>query len=176
LQALGPDGMTMLDWDMGRVIGRVTALAVDPANESQVFLGAAAGGLWKSVDGGQSWVQLFDQIGTESVGSILLENGNPDHVWVGTGEANAGCIDYFGLASSIPATADKPSKRATAAATRRCRFLSSRRSRNRPADPNVLIVGGQGHCNANGSSSAAGFIAHRRRTDLDTSAGRERLA
>ena len=31
-QSLGPDGMTMLNWEMGRVIGRVTALAVDPAD------------------------------------------------------------------------------------------------------------------------------------------------
>ncbi|MET0231183.1 MAG: hypothetical protein ABW186_09660, partial [Rhodanobacteraceae bacterium] len=51
-QPLGPDGMNMLDWDMGRVIGRVTALAVDPADESHLFLGAAAGGVWKSTDGG----------------------------------------------------------------------------------------------------------------------------
>ncbi|HEV7491136.1 MAG TPA: hypothetical protein VGO25_10045, partial [Rhodanobacteraceae bacterium] len=37
-QTLGPDGMTMLNWDMGNVIGRVTALAVDPADESHMFL------------------------------------------------------------------------------------------------------------------------------------------
>src|SRR4029077_5045903 len=72
-QPLGPDGMTMLNWDMGRVIGRVTALAVDPADESHLYLGAAPGGLWKSTDGGGSWTQLFDTIGTESIGSILLE-------------------------------------------------------------------------------------------------------
>ena len=84
-QALGPEGMTMLDWDMGNVVGRVTALAVDPADEGRMYLGAAAGGLWKTMNGGRDWTQLFDAIGTESIGSILLETGHPDHVWVGTG-------------------------------------------------------------------------------------------
>src|SRR3954470_2538635 len=50
-QALGPEGMTMLNWDMGNVIGRVTALAVDPGNEATMYLGAAAGGVWKTTNG-----------------------------------------------------------------------------------------------------------------------------
>ena len=103
-QALGPETMTMLDWDMGAVVGRVTALAVDPVEEGTMYLGAAAGGVWKTTNSGRSWVQLFDAIGTESVGSIVMENGNPDHVWVGTGEAFAGCLACLFAASRITLT------------------------------------------------------------------------
>jgi len=156
-QPLGPEGMTMLDWDMGRVIGRVTALAVDPADETHLFLGAAAGGLWRSNDGGDSWTQLFDGIGTESIGSILMEPGNPAHVWVGTGEAFAGCLDYFGLGlfySSDGGDTFEP-RNGSGATAMPLSFITA--LAQSPADPNVLIVGGQGHCNENGSSSSGGL-------------------
>lgn len=156
-QALGPDGMTMLDWDMGHVIGRVTALAVDPADESQMFLGGAAGGLWKTTDGGQSWAQLFDQIGTETIGSILLENGQPDHVWVGTGEADAGCIDYFGLGLFYSADGGQTFEARNGSGDTAMPLSFVTAIAQSPADTNILIVGGQGHCNANGSSSGGGL-------------------
>ena len=156
-QPLGPEGMTMLDWDMGRVIGRVTALAVDPADESHLFLGAAAGGLWKTVDGGVSWTQLFDQIGTESVGSILMETGNPTHIWVGTGEAFAGCLDYFGMGIfySDDDGATFTAKNGSGDTAMPLSFVTA--LAQSPADPTILLAGGQGHCNENGSSSAGGI-------------------
>ena len=156
-QPLGPDGMTMLNWDMGHVIGRVTALAVDAADESEIYLGAAAGGLWKSVDGGQTWVQLFDQIGTESIGSILLQGGNPDQVWVGTGEANAGCIDYFGLGLFYSGDGGQTFEPRNGSGDTAMPLSFVTAIAQSPADPEILIVGGQGHCNGNGSSSGGGL-------------------
>ncbi len=156
-QALGPEGMTMLDWDMGHVIGRVTALAVDPADENTMYLGAAAGGVWKTTDGGQAWTQLFDAIGTESIGSILMESGNRDHVWVGTGEAFAGCVDYFGLGlfySSDGGATFEP-RNGSGDSAMPLSFITA--LAQSPTDPNVLIVGGQGHCNTNGSASGGGL-------------------
>ncbi len=156
-QALGPEGMTMLDWDMGHVIGRVTALAVDPSNEGNIYLGAAAGGVWKTTNGGRDWTQLFDAIGTESIGSILMESGNPDHVWVGTGEAFAGCLDYFGLGLfySADGGATFEPRNGSGDTAMPLSFITA--LAQSPADPNVLIVGGQGHCNGNGSTSGGGL-------------------
>jgi len=156
-QALGPETMTMLDWDMGAVVGRVTALAVDPVEEGTMYLGAAAGGVWKTTNSGRSWVQLFDAIGTESVGSIVMENGNPDHVWVGTGEAFAGCLDYFGLGlfySSDGGVTFEP-RNGSGDTAMPLSFVTA--LAQSPADPNVLIAGGQGHCNGNGSTSGGGL-------------------
>jgi photosystem II stability/assembly factor-like uncharacterized protein len=153
----GPEGMTMLNWDMGNVIGRVTALAVDPANEDTIYLGAAAGGVWKTTTGGQSWTQLFDTIGTESIGSILMENGNPDHIWVGTGEAFAGCLDYFGLGlfySSDGGATFEP-RNGSGDTAMPLSFVTA--LAQSPGDPNVLIVGGQGHCNSNGGATGGGL-------------------
>jgi photosystem II stability/assembly factor-like uncharacterized protein len=149
--------MTMLDWVMGNVIGRVTALAVDPANESHLFLGAAAGGLWKSVDGGASWTQLFDQIGTETVGSVLMETGDPDHVWVGTGESYAGCLDYFGMGIFYSADGGETFEPRNGRGDTAMPLSFVTALAQSPVDPDILIAGGQGHCNDGGSATGGGL-------------------
>jgi len=156
-QAMGPETMTMLDWDMGDVVGRVTALAVDPANEGTMYLGAAAGGVWKTSNSGRVWTQLFDTIGTESIGSILMESGNPDHVWVGTGEAFAGCLDYFGLGLFYSADGGTTFEARNGSGDTAMPLSFITALAQSPADPNVLIVGGQGHCNGNGSTTGGGL-------------------
>jgi len=76
--------------------GRVTALAVDPSNSSVVFLGAAEGGVWKTTDGGNTWVPLTDTQASLAVGSIALDPSNPSTVYVGTGEENFNGDAYYG--------------------------------------------------------------------------------
>lgn len=155
--SMGPAGMTMLNWRMGSVAGRVSALGVDPGNEDTLYLGAAAGGLWKSVDGGASWRQLFDDIGTLSVGSVLLEAGAPDHVWVGTGEAFAGCADYFGMGlfRSTDGGATFEPRNGSGDDEMPLSFVTA--IAQSPADKGVLLVGGKGHCNDNGSIGTGGI-------------------
>src|SRR5207248_128995 len=41
------------------VSGRVTAVAIDPANANIVYVGAAQGGVYKSTNGGASWRRLM---------------------------------------------------------------------------------------------------------------------
>lgn len=96
-QPLGPSPMQMVGWIMGKVSGRITDLEIDPRNDQVLYLGSAAGGLWKSLDGGQSWHALFDTVGTQTIGSIELDPQNPDTVWVGSGEPIGSCGGYFGL-------------------------------------------------------------------------------
>lgn len=43
------------------VSGRVTGVAVDPTDERVIYIATAGGGAWKTKDGGQSWLPLFDQ-------------------------------------------------------------------------------------------------------------------
>ena len=37
------------------VTGRVTAIAIDPSSHNTIYLGAAQGGIWKSIDKGKTW-------------------------------------------------------------------------------------------------------------------------
>jgi hypothetical protein len=39
---------------------------------------------------------VFESTGTQTIGAIWYEPGNASRVWVGTGERNNACVDYFG--------------------------------------------------------------------------------
>ena len=51
-------------------------------------MGAAAGGLFKTVNGGITWQALFENQPNPSIGDIAIAPSNPSIVYVGTGEAN----------------------------------------------------------------------------------------
>jgi photosystem II stability/assembly factor-like uncharacterized protein len=75
--------------------GRVTALAAVPGGP--IYLGAAAGGVFKSVNGGANWTPVFDGPLVPSIGALALEpGGGGDVLWVGTGEANTAIDNYDG--------------------------------------------------------------------------------
>jgi len=69
--------------------GRVMTIAVDPSNTAIVYIGAASGGVWKTVNGGASWQPVFDTQGSFSIGWVALDERRPNIVWVGTGERNS---------------------------------------------------------------------------------------
>jgi photosystem II stability/assembly factor-like uncharacterized protein len=68
--------------------GRVAAVAGIPGNPAVYYVGGAAGGVWKTTDGGLDWKPIFEHEATASIGAIALAPSNPNYVWVGTGEAN----------------------------------------------------------------------------------------
>ncbi len=68
--------------------GRVAAAAGVPGDRNVYYVGAAAGGVWKTADGGDSWEAVFKDQPTASIGAIALAPSNPNVVWVGTGEGN----------------------------------------------------------------------------------------
>jgi len=73
--------------------GRVSALAIDPTDTRVLYLGAPMGGVWKSVDGGQSWRSLSSDWAVASVNSITIHPGRPKTLFVGLGDLH-GWIDY----------------------------------------------------------------------------------
>jgi len=77
-RSIGPAGMS------GR-IGGVDAVA---ANPEIVYVGAATGGVWKTVNGGTTWKPVFDKQPVAAIGSVAVNQTNPSIVWVGTGEGN----------------------------------------------------------------------------------------
>ena len=74
--------------------GRVTAIAVAP--DGTLYLGAANGGVWKSVNGGVNWTSLTDAQSFVSVGALAIDPGNANTIYCGTGESNASADSYDG--------------------------------------------------------------------------------
>ena len=67
--------------------GRITAIDCVTKDPRTMYIGTADGGVWKSVDGGVTVKQVFKDH-TMSIGCLTIDPGNPETVWVGTGECN----------------------------------------------------------------------------------------
>src|SRR5256885_7437269 len=68
--------------------GRIAALAaVHEGPRLTVYVGAASGGVWKSVNGGTTFKPVFDKQAVQSIGAITIDPKSPKVIWVGTGEA-----------------------------------------------------------------------------------------
>jgi len=66
--------------------GRVMDIEAVESNPSIVLVGAASGGVWKSVNAGTTWQPVFEDYGTSAIGDIAIFQPDPDIIWVGTGE------------------------------------------------------------------------------------------
>jgi uncharacterized protein (TIGR03437 family) len=82
------------------VSGRVTAIALDPGyngtTNQTVYVGAAQGGVWRSIDNGANWTPLLDNQPSLAVGAIAIDPINPNVIYVGTGEGNRSGDSYYG--------------------------------------------------------------------------------
>ena len=69
--------------------GRISSLdAIGmPDGKLTIWVGAASGGVWKSLDGGTTFEPVFDGQPVQSVGAVTIDKRDPNTVWVGTGEA-----------------------------------------------------------------------------------------
>ena len=76
--------------------GRVNVIAVHPQDDDIVFAGCAAGGIFKTTDGGSSWVPVFDNELSLSIGSIVFDPANPNIMYAGTGDPNISGYPFIG--------------------------------------------------------------------------------
>ncbi len=65
---------------------RAIAVVGVPGDPMISFVGAASGGVWKTVDGGISWHPMFDDEPVQSIGSLAIPASQPNTIWAGTGE------------------------------------------------------------------------------------------
>ncbi|HKQ71025.1 MAG TPA: hypothetical protein VJT73_16880, partial [Polyangiaceae bacterium] len=66
--------------------GRVNGVAYAPSNASIRYLASATGGVWKTTNGGTTWVPKSDMLSTLETTSVAVHPTDPDTVYVGTGD------------------------------------------------------------------------------------------
>ena len=96
---IGPSGIISgFPSHWGEMSGRVRAIAVHPTDPNTVYIGAAAGGIWKTTNGGSSWTNIGDNLASLSYGAIAIDPANPNNVYAGAGEIlyNFSTIVYDG--------------------------------------------------------------------------------
>ncbi|MEZ5962628.1 MAG: hypothetical protein R3F56_02165 [Planctomycetota bacterium] len=91
-QALGPAPISS-----GPYTGRVAAVACSPTDPNRYYVGGADGGVWRSDDGGVSWIPVGDLLPCTSVGALALAPGSDTTLYVGLGEANYANHSRYGL-------------------------------------------------------------------------------
>ena len=70
--------------------GRIADIAVHPSNSSLWYVASASGGVWKTGNAGITWTPIFDSETAYSIADVSIDPGNPDVIWVGTGENVSG--------------------------------------------------------------------------------------
>jgi hypothetical protein len=70
--------------------GRAYAVAGHPKDPNIIYLGAAGGGVWKTVDGGEHWRPLTDDLPSLAIKALALAPHHPEMIFAGTGEVNPG--------------------------------------------------------------------------------------
>ena len=97
---LGPFEMITPD------MGIVTAVAQQPNNSNIIYCGTKASGLWKTIDGGQNWVNITDNLSVSALGisTIAIDITNPNIIYVGTGAQQFNYESYgVGIIKSLDA-------------------------------------------------------------------------
>ncbi|MFM7726728.1 MAG: WD40/YVTN/BNR-like repeat-containing protein, partial [Flavobacteriales bacterium] len=81
-QVIGPSAIP----SSGGGSGRVNVVRVSPVNNSVLYIGTAAGGVWKSVNYGQTWTALSDGLPSISIADIAINPRYPDSIYIATGD------------------------------------------------------------------------------------------
>lgn len=70
----------------GEVGGRTRAVVIHPNTPTRLWIGAAGGGVWHSLDAGTSWAPVDDFMTNLAVTSLVIDPTDPDTIYAGTGE------------------------------------------------------------------------------------------
>ena len=83
--------------------GRINTVIKDPQNPQTLYIGAPAGGIWKSTDDGVNWTPLSDKLPQIGVSGIAIDPSDNDIIYIATGDDDAGDSYSVGVMKSTDA-------------------------------------------------------------------------
>lgn len=86
--------------------GRVTDIARHPTRADEFYIGTSMGGIFKTINGGQDWSTIFDDVPSQSIGNLAISKSNPQVLYAGTGEANGSATSGAFFGSGVYKTVD----------------------------------------------------------------------
>jgi len=121
--------------------GRSVAVAGSASRVNEYWMGTVGGGVFKTIDGGQSWQPMTDRYFGGTIGALAVTPSNPDIVWAGGGET---CIrGNTAPGEGVWVTRD------AGRTWSRIEFFDQKshitKIRVHPGDPNTVWVGVFGH-------------------------------
>jgi len=97
---VGPSNVPLESSGRKRGIGRLNTIAFHPTDANIIYVGAPAGGFWKSENGGQTWQTSTDFLANLGVSDIAINPTNPNEIFIITGDRDAGDTYSYGLMKS----------------------------------------------------------------------------
>jgi photosystem II stability/assembly factor-like uncharacterized protein len=120
--------------------GRVLAVSGVRGEPYTFYFGAVAGGIWKTIDAGRTWIPIFDSQPIASIGALAVSTSDPNIIYVGTGEADMRSDISFGAGVYKSTDAGQTWSYLGLGDTRQIgRVLVD------PRDPDVVLVAALGH-------------------------------
>ena len=83
--------------------GRLNTVIKDPNNPQTLYVGAPAGGIWKSTDDGTNWTPLSDDLPQIGVSGIAIDPTDSNIIYIATGDDDAGDSYSVGVMKSTDA-------------------------------------------------------------------------
>jgi photosystem II stability/assembly factor-like uncharacterized protein len=85
-------------------LGRLNCVAFHPSDENTIYVGAAAGGVWKTTDGGSTWEPMSDTIAALGISDIkIAEIDGEEIVYIATGDRDHSDTWSIGVLKSTDA-------------------------------------------------------------------------
>jgi hypothetical protein len=81
--------------------GRVNTIIKDPNNNHTLYVGAPAGGIWKSTDDGVNWTPFSDNLPQIGVSGIAIDPTDSNVIYIATGDDDGGDSYSVGVMKSI---------------------------------------------------------------------------
>ena len=80
--------------------GRIDCIEFHPKDPETFYVGSPTGGLWKTTNGGLTWVTLTDQLPSMGIADIAIHPEHPDTIYIATGDRDAGEVYSVGILKS----------------------------------------------------------------------------
>ena len=100
-------GGEWVDQGPGNIGARINAMAINPNDENEIYLGYARGGLYKTNDGGQTWTDIFKVSSYLAISSIEIDPTDDNILYIGTGDKNIS--HYPGIGNGVYKSTDRGS-------------------------------------------------------------------
>ena len=76
--------------------GRINCIALNQQNQNSIYVGNAAGGIFKTTNGGNDWVPISDDFDYLPIGAIAINPSDTNILYAGTGDPNISGLPHIG--------------------------------------------------------------------------------
>ena len=145
-------------------IGRINRITFHPTNTSIIFACTAGGGLWKTINGGSSWVPLTDNLASIGTSGLVINPVDPNIMYLATGDGDGADTYSYGVLKS---TDGGVSWNTTGLSFTTGTVIY--KLQPHPTDPNILLAGTNGglYRTANGGTSWTKVVASGQFYDIE---------